>query len=145
MNRQIVLSFGWFIILAVTIGACASAGYYKNDRFDNDPISYLVGEWEGTINAGESSLSTFRKLTIYPQSANSTLSAHYGIPGTRWQGPAQVYVETFDGKIGIRFRTGSGSRIDLWLARIGNDLILDGTFNTPSGVPYQFMLTKKRE
>ena len=60
------------------------------------------------------------------------------------QGRATVQVEQFDGKVKISFRTGSAGKVNLWLMRMGDDWILDGTLNTQNGTPYLMTLKKRR-
>lgn len=138
---QPALSYILLAFLMFTISACASS-YYQNSGFDKDPISYLAGEWEGSLYHTYSRLVSDRFLTIYQQASGSTLNANYGIPGTDMQGLTTVsVVRQSSGEIKVTFRTGSGSTVNLWLARMGDDWVLDGTIKSDS--PAKRMLLKK--
>lgn len=138
--RAIALLFGCLTLLLL-ISACASIQH--SERFDEHPMRYLIGEWEGTVNVpGDKLLSPDRILVIYYQPESQFLKAHYGIPGTRYQGPTSVKVIQFNGNIGISFTTGSQSRATLWLKRLGDDLVLIGELKT-TNLPNQMILRKK--
>jgi hypothetical protein len=129
--------------LALALGACAST-HYSSNEFIADPLEYLVGEWEGTASIPGAQIPLVdRILIIYPQPKGQTLKARYGIPGTSYQGPTTVEVMQSNGIVSIAFRTGSASRVSLWLQRSGNTLILNGTINTQSGLPSPMILRKK--
>ncbi len=144
MNRfRPVFLIGCFAALAIVVSACASATY-TNNKFNEDPLVYLIGEWEGTVNIPGSPIPEWERILIISYQASSpVLEARYGIPGTRYQGRATVYVEQLNGSISITFRTGSGSTATLWLQRMGDEYVLNGTLKTPN-LSNSMILRKKK-
>ena len=142
-----IIVFGYFAMLAAAVGACASTGdksHYQN-AFSGDPMIHLIGTWEGKISfAGETrGQSTERTLTIFHQEAKPSLLAYYSIPGTRHGGYIRVTLEQDSDRVSISFRTGAGSRIKLWLQRMGDDLVLNGEIRTTM-LPHPMLLRKKK-
>lgn len=140
-----VLPLTFLAMLAVAVSACVSASgsaSYYEDRFSGDPLTYLVGKWEGTVQVAGDQLPPARMLIVYPGQTGSTIWAQYGIPETRHQGPTSILIEGYDGKVSVNFRTGSNSKVNLWLQRMGNDLVLNGTLKSQNGIPWQIILKK---
>jgi hypothetical protein len=126
------------VTLAVLASACASAQYSKNE-FPGDPLQYLVGEWGGTLDNEWDLQRPDRSLIIYRQTSSPTLRGGYGVPARLSQ--VTIQVERYGGDVSIRFRSGAGSDVHLWLMRSGDSLILKGTLRTPSNY-YRISLRK---
>ncbi len=125
------------------VTSCASSEHYSG-AFNEDPLTYLVGEWEGHVDVpGDTRFPPARFLIIYPQSPSSELMARYGIPETAYQGSTMVTVARSGAEISVTFRTGSGSVASLWLRRFGEDLVLEGVLRS-ANLPNRMILRKKK-
>ena len=143
-SLRFVLVLACFTAIMAVISACGSIQHYYVDKFEGDPLTYLVGEWEGTVNIpGSTHPEAERMLIIPPQRTSSILTAYYGIPGTRFQGRTTVYVGHSEGRISVNFKTGSGSRATLWLMRMNGEYVLNGELRT-TNLPNQMILRKKK-
>ncbi len=145
MNRfRSVIFFGWLALLTIVVGACASASpgsYYQSDGFNNDPLSYLVGEWEGEVDSPGAPLPPQRILIIPFQPSGSTLYGYYGIERGHL-GKRSISVQQFDGHVGIKFYTGFAN-VTLWLERMGNDYVLQGELKS-ANLPNPMILRKNK-